>query len=412
MRRWTVFVAALVVLSMLLPGDFSLAKSTQTEQSEKKTAAKVESSAKSSAKKDGGQSSKSTRNAKAESKKDVANQSSKTGAKAEGKAGSKSAGKPEAKSDAKSGEKAADTAKSKSASKGKKRAAGEARESRQAKAAPPALPDSYKGEFGVDTKAALVMDMQTGRVLFAQEPDMPIPPASLTKVLTLFLINERLREGTLKLDESIPVSQEASHAGGSTMRLKTGESVTLDDLIKGIAIASANDGCVAVAEYLGKGDTHPFVEAMNRKAKEIGMANSQFFNPNGLPAEGQVTTARDMAVLAQTYLKTFPETLSIHSMTEFTRNNRVRHNSNSLLGKVEGVDGLKTGFVCASGFNIVVTAKRGDTRLVAVVLGAKNRRIREREATRLVEEGFKIVAAEKSGSHQQVAMHGKDPMPH
>lgn len=411
MRRWTVFVAALVVLSMLLPGDFSLAKSTQTDQSEKKTAAKAESSAKSSVKKDGGQSSKSTRNAKAESKKDVASQSSKTGAKAEGKAGAKSAGK----SEVKSGDKAADTARSKSASKGKKRAAGEARESReprQAKAAPPALPDSYKGEFGVDTKAALVMDMQTGRVLFAQEPDMPIPPASLTKVLTLFLINERLREGTLKLDESIPVSQEASHAGGSTMRLKTGESVTLDDLIKGIAIASANDGCVAVAEYLGKGDTHPFVEAMNRKAKEIGMANSQFFNPNGLPAEGQVTTARDMAVLAQTYLKTFPETLSIHSMTEFTRNNRVRHNSNSLLGKVEGVDGLKTGFVCASGFNIVVTAKRGDTRLVAVVLGAKNRRIREREATRLVEEGFKIVAAEKGGSHQQVAMHGKDPMPH
>ncbi|KAF0235390.1 MAG: D-alanyl-D-alanine carboxypeptidase [Desulfovibrionaceae bacterium] len=424
MRRWTVFVAALVVLSMLLPGDFSLAKSTQTDHSEKKTAAKAESSVKSSPKKDGGQSSKSTRSAKSESKKDVAKQSSQTGgqtggqagAKSDGKAGSKSAGKPEAKSDAKSGEKAADTAKSKSASKSKKRAASEPRESReprQAKAAPPALPDSYKGEFGVDTKAALVMDMQTGRVLFAQEPDMPIPPASLTKVLTLFLINERLREGSLKLDETIPVSQEASHAGGSTMRLKTGESVTLDDLIKGIAIASANDGCVAVAEYLGKGDTHPFVEAMNRKAKEIGMANSQFFNPNGLPAEGQVTTARDMAVLAQTYLKTFPETLSIHSMTEFTRNNRVRHNSNSLLGKVEGVDGLKTGFVCASGFNIVVTAKRGDTRLVAVVLGAKNRRIREREATRLVEEGFKIVAAERGGSHQQVAMsHGKDPMLH
>jgi len=395
MRRWTVFAAALVVLSMLLPGDFSLAKSTQTA---KKTTAQTESSSKSSAKKDGGSSSKTTRSAKAESKKDAAKHTSK----AESKTGAKSGAKAES-----------GAAKSKHEPKGKKRAAGDAREPRQAKAAPPALPDSYKGEFGVDTKAALVMDMQTGRVLYAQEPDMPIPPASLTKVLTLFLINERLREGSLKLDEAIPVSQEASHAGGSTMRLKTGETVTLDDLIKGIAIASANDGCVAVAEYLGKGDTHPFVEAMNRKAKEIGMTSSQFFNPNGLPAEGQVTTARDMAVLAQTYLKTFPETLSIHSMTEFTHNNRVRHNSNSLLGKVEGVDGLKTGFVCASGFNIVVTAKRGETRLVAVVLGAKNRRIREREATRLVEEGFKIVAAEKSGSHQQVAMtHGKDSMPH
>lgn len=398
MHRWTVFAAALIVLSILLPGDLSLAKSNQTEI---KTAAQVSGSARSSTARDSGVSSKSARSAKAESKKEVSKQSvSKQSAKSES-----SVAQADRKAPRTDG-KAAQSTRTKSKSKGRKADADGAAEKpvRRAKAAPPALPDSYKGEFGVDTKAAMVMDMETGRVLFAQEPDMPIAPASLTKVLTLYLINERLREGSLKRDEPITVSPEASHAGGSTMRLKTGETVTLDDLIKGIAIASANDGCVAVAEYLGKGDVHPFVDAMNRKAKEIGMANSQFFNPNGLPAEGQVTTARDMAVLAQTYLKTFPETLSIHSMTEFTHNNRVRHNSNSLLGKVEGVDGLKTGFVCASGFNIVVTAKRGDTRLVAVVLGAKNRRIREREATRLVEEGFKIVAAEKSGSHQQVAM--------
>ncbi|MFP5239018.1 MAG: D-alanyl-D-alanine carboxypeptidase family protein, partial [Acidobacteriota bacterium] len=267
-----------------------------------------------------------------------------------------------------------------------------------------AQPDSNKGEFGVDTKAALVMNMETGHVLFAQEPDLAIPPASLTKVLTLYILNELIQAGNIKPEQVIPVSQEASHAGGSTMRLRTGEQVTLDELMKGIAVASANDGCVAVAEYLGQGDTHPFVEAMNRKAKEIGMANSQFFNPNGLPADGQVTTARDMALLAQAYLKRFPQTLAVHSMTEFTHNNRVRHNSNSLLGKVEGVDGLKTGFVCASGFNIVVTARRGDTRLVAVVLGAKNRRIREREATRLIEEGFKIVAAQKQLEVKHVAM--------
>ncbi|WP_243312086.1 serine hydrolase [Fundidesulfovibrio agrisoli] len=267
-----------------------------------------------------------------------------------------------------------------------------------------AQPDSNKGEFGVDTKAALVMDIETGHILFAQEPDLTIPPASLTKVLTLYILNELIQSGSIKPEQVISVSQEASHAGGSTMRLRTGEQVTLDELMKGIAVASANDGCVAVAEYLGKGDTHPFVEAMNSKAKEIGMANSQFFNPNGLPADGQVTTARDMALLAQAYLKRFPQTLAVHSMTEFTHNNRVRHNSNSLLGKVEGVDGLKTGFVCASGFNIVVTARRGDTRLVAVVLGAKNRRIREREATRLIEEGFKIVAAQKQLEVKHVAM--------
>lgn len=269
------------------------------------------------------------------------------------------------------------------------------------------LPVSYTGEFQLDTKASLLMDMKNGRVLYAQEADLPIPPASLTKVLTLYLLNEYIQAGKMRVDETIPVTQEASHQGGSTMRLRTGEQVPLEELIKGIAIASANDGCMAVAQYLGHGDPAPFIAAMNAKAKELGMTNSVFFNPNGLPAEGQVTTARDMALLAKQYLERFPETLSIHSSTEFTYKNRVRHNSNSLLGKVEGVDGLKTGFVCASGFNIVVTAKRGDTRLVAVVLGAKNRRVREREATRLVEEGFRIVAAElRQGDDKQVALSG------
>jgi D-alanyl-D-alanine carboxypeptidase (penicillin-binding protein 5/6) len=366
MRRWTVFAAALIILTMLFQVEIVSAKSGT---SEKKSDKQTHSPSKSSSSKSGS--------------------ASKSSSKDEKKHSSKEASKKEA-----AGQE------HKSSHKGKKSRAADV----AAKPAVAPLPDSYKGEFGVDTKAAMVMDMETGKVLFAQEPDATIPPASLTKVLTLYLLNERLKAGTLRLDETVPVSQEASHAGGSTMRLKTGENVSVDDLIKGIAVASANDGCVAVAQYLGKGDITPFVEEMNKKAKELGMVNSQFFNPNGLPAEGQVTTARDMAVLAQAYLRKFPETLSIHSMTEFTHNNRVRHNSNSLLGKVEGVDGLKTGFVCASGFNIVVTARRGDTRLVAVVLGAKNRRVREREATRLVEEGFKIVAAEKGQSGKHVAM--------
>ncbi|WP_243359782.1 D-alanyl-D-alanine carboxypeptidase family protein [Fundidesulfovibrio terrae] len=366
MRRWTVFAAALIILTMLFQVQPVLAKSGT---SEKKSDKQVHSPSKSS-------SSKSASSSKA-SKKEEKKHSSKDASKKEPA-----------------------TQEHKSSRKGKKSHGAEA----LARPAAVPLPDSFKGEFGVDTKAAFAVDMENGKVLFAQEPDAPIPPASLTKVLTLYLLNERLKAGTLRLDEVVTVSQEASHAGGSTMRLKTGESVTVEELIKGIAVASANDGCMAIAQYLGNGDYHPFVEEMNRKAKELGMTNSQFFNPNGLPAEGQVTTARDMATLAQAYLTKFPETLSIHSMTEFTHNNRVRHNSNSLLGKVEGVDGLKTGFVCAAGFNIVVTARRGDTRLVAVVLGAKNRRVREREATRLVEEGFKIVAAEKGQSGKHVAM--------
>ena len=371
MRRWTVFVAALTILIMFFQAGPVLAKS---ETSDKKSDKQVHSSSKSSS-----QSASSSKSSGKEEKKHSSSKESskKHASKHEGKVSKETA---------------------KESPKAKKRQAAEA----PARIAP--VPDSYRGEFGVDTKAAMAMDIESSKVLFAQEADQPIPPASLTKVLTLYLIQERLKAGTLRLDEVVPVSQDASHAGGSTMRLKTGESVTVEELIKGIAVASANDGCVAIAQYLGKGDIAPFVEEMNRKAKELGMTNSHFFNPNGLPAEGQVTTARDMATLAQAYLTKFPETLSIHSMTEFTHNNRVRHNSNSLLGKVEGVDGLKTGFVCASGFNIVVTARRGDTRLVAVVLGAKNRRVREREATRLVEEGFKIVAAEKGQSGKHVAM--------
>ena len=370
MRRWMAYVAALIIITMIFPAGTGWAKSSPDD---KKQSTQVQTSTHSSSSKSSASSSKSSK--KKEKKHSSAKHSSKDAAKAQEPAKAKT--------------------------KGKKR---HARADAPLTPASVPLPDSYKGEFGVDTKAALVTDIESKKVLFAQEPDVPIPPASLTKVLTLYLIKERIQAGTLRPDELIPVSQEASHAGGSTMRLKTGEMVPLEELIKGIAVASANDGCVAIAQYLGKGDIQPFVDEMNRKAQELGMTSTHYFNPNGLPAEGQVTTARDMGILAQAYLSRFPEMLAIHSMTEFTHNNRVRHNSNSLLGKVEGVDGLKTGFVCASGFNIVVTAKRGDTRLVAVVLGAKNRRIREREATRLVEEGFKIVAAEKGAPGKHLAM--------
>ena len=381
MRKWMVFPSLVIVpliLSIVLFGPLAAqAKKAGEEKKSSKTGAVA-----SSGKKSGDSKSASTASAKSHDAKHATHVKS-----------AKSAPDKSAKETAKAGH---------VGKKGKHR---QAAESAPVKAAP--LPASYTGEFQLDTKASLLMDMKSGRVLYAQEADTPIPPASLTKVLTLYLLNEFIQAGKMRADEIIPVTQEASHQGGSTMRLRTGEQVPLEELIKGIAIASANDGCMAVAQYLGKGDPAPFIAAMNAKAKELGMSNSVFLNPNGLPAEGQVTTARDMAILAKQYLERFPETLSIHSTTEFTHNNRVRHNSNSLLGKVEGVDGLKTGFVCASGFNIVVTAKRGETRLVAVVLGAKNRRVREREATRLVEEGFRIVAAELRQDDKQVAVAGK-----
>jgi D-alanyl-D-alanine carboxypeptidase (penicillin-binding protein 5/6) len=243
----------------------------------------------------------------------------------------------------------------------------------------------------IRAKAAFLLDMNTGRVLYSQDADKPIAPASITKVLTLYLTREALAQGRLRPDTTIPVSSLAVHTGGSTMSLYKGEKVPVSELIKGISVVSANNACVAVAEYMGKGNSRAFVARMNATARALGMTHSEFKNPNGLPASGQFTTARDIAKLSASYLRRFPESLAIHSMTSYTYNGVTHHNANSLLGRYEGVDGLKTGFVCASGYNITATAKRGKTRLVAVVLGAANPIIRETETAKLLDYGFTTV---------------------
>ncbi|WP_428562859.1 MAG: D-alanyl-D-alanine carboxypeptidase family protein [Solidesulfovibrio sp. DCME] len=301
------------------------------------------------------------------------------------------------KGQAKSVKKAAATEAPKKARKGKKAAAAAA-----------AAEENEEGDIGVcavptlTVKSAMLWNMTTGELLYEQNPDVQIPPASLTKVLTLYIIFDAIRQGKLRPWDVVDVSERAATQGGSNMRLHRGESVKVTDLIKGIAVASANDACMAMADYLENGNVDAFVALMNDTAKRLGMANSVFFNPNGLPADGQLTTARDMLRLAAAYLEQFPKALTIHSMQFFTHNNRQRHNANSLLGRYEGVDGLKTGFVCASGYNIIATAKRGDTRLIAVVLGSRNPRVRERETAKLLDKGFKIVTAQKAGQKPPV----------
>jgi len=265
--------------------------------------------------------------------------------------------------------------------------------------------DPFPSQVFVRAKAALLMDMNTGEILYSLNPDESIAPASLTKLLTLYLIREALQQNKIGPNELIPVSQQASHTGGSRMSLRKGEMAPLDELIKGISVVSANDACEAVAEYFGQGDPQAFIDRMNDKAKLLGMTHSTFKTPNGLPAPGQYTTARDILMLSTDYLHRFPEALAIHSLLNYTHNNRTHTNSNTLLGKFPGVDGLKTGFVCESGYNIVATAKRGDTRLLAVVLGSPSKGVRERETEKLLDHGFAIVA-DNSGSHRtQLAYH-------
>ena len=240
-------------------------------------------------------------------------------------------------------------------------------------------------------KSAMLINASTGKVLYAKNPDRPMQPASLTKILTLYLVHEAITQGKIHPTDRVKISTNAQITGGSSMYLVDQTEVVLDDLIKGIAVVSANDASIAVAEHLG-GSIDSFVRMMNAKAKVLNMKRSHFVNPNGLPARGQVSTARDILKLSRAYIRDFPEALQIHSMQEYTFANITQKNSNTLLGQSEDVDGLKTGFVRAAGFHLVATAKRGDTRLIAVVMGEKNPKIRTRDTTRLLEQGFRMVA--------------------
>ena len=242
----------------------------------------------------------------------------------------------------------------------------------------------------LNVRSAILMDMRTGRILVAQNANAPIQPASITKVLTLYLADEAIRDGRVRPGDQVKISRKAGRTGGSKMFIEAGSEIPLEELLKGMAVVSANDASVAVAEYIG-GDVERFVARMNRKARQLGMTRSFFKNPNGLPARGQVTTARDMLILASDYLQRFPESLDLHSQQYFTYRDITQRNRNSLLRHYPNADGLKTGWVVKAGYHIVATAKRGDTRLIAVVMGAKTPSIRARETEKLLDEGFRMV---------------------
>lgn len=245
----------------------------------------------------------------------------------------------------------------------------------------------------LDVGSAIMIDQASRRVLYEQNADADIPPASLTKVISMYVALDHVRAGKVSLADKVTISSRAARTGGSRMFLKKGETVTLDELLTGMAVSSGNDASVAVAEHVA-GSTERFVQLMNAKARALGMTNTQFRNVNGLPAAGQKTSARDMAKLATSYLATHPQALRYHSMRFIRHNKVITTNKNPMLGNCEGADGLKTGWVCASGYNLISTVKRGNTRIVAVVLGAQNSQIRGQEMNRLVEAGFKTLRGE------------------
>jgi D-alanyl-D-alanine carboxypeptidase len=250
--------------------------------------------------------------------------------------------------------------------------------------------DLSKAEERLAIRSAILFDMTTDRILYTHNADAPVQPASITKVLSLYIATEAIRQGNVHPGDPVKISRKAGRTNGSKMFLRAGSTIPLKELLKGMAVVSANDASVAVAEYID-GDVDGFVKRMNGKARELGMTSSVFVNPNGLPAKGQVTTARDVLTLACDYMRRFPESLNIHSQQYFTYRDITQHNSNNLLMLYPNVDGLKTGWVRKAGYHIIATAKRGDTRLIAVVMGAKNRAIRTRETERLLDEGFRMI---------------------
>jgi len=268
------------------------------------------------------------------------------------------------------------------------------------------FPFLYPGESMASyicCKSAVLINAADGKVMYEQNADLPIPPASVTKILTLYLVFDAIKHGQVHPWDLVKVSTRAANTGGSRMGLRAGKQVPLEELIKGIAVVSGNDAAVAAAEHLS-GNVEAFVEKMNVKARELGMENSEFKTPNGLPAKGQFTTARDLSKLSLSYIQHYPEALHIHSMTSYTYGNSSHHNANRLLGSCPGVDGIKTGFVCASGFNLSATAKRGDVRLIAVVLGARAPWVRTVETEKLLEAGFEKMTADTAdtGSVEQI----------
>ncbi|MCL2789013.1 MAG: D-alanyl-D-alanine carboxypeptidase [Desulfobulbus sp.] len=243
--------------------------------------------------------------------------------------------------------------------------------------------------------SALLIEADSGKVLFEANADAKLYPASVLKLMDLYVILQRIGQGTLKLDEMVQVTTEAAKTGGSQVYLDPKEQFSVEDLLYALMVQSANDAAVALATHIA-GSKDGFVVLMNQKAQELGMKNTKFHSVHGLPpSEGQepdVTTARDLAILCRALAKQ-PEALKYTSTRSkgFREDKFMMHNHNKLLGQLAGCDGFKTGYYQAAGFSIAVTAQRGGVRMIAVVMGSKDRKVRDAKATELINKGFTIV---------------------
>ena len=249
-----------------------------------------------------------------------------------------------------------------------------------------------QGPINISSKTAILMDVGSGQILFEKNPHEKLPPASVTKVMTMLLIVEALDSGKIKLDDEVQISERASEMGGSQIFLEPGETQKVDDLLKGIAVASANDACVAMAEYVG-GSEEEFVAMMNNKAKQLGMNDTNFSNTNGLPIENHYTSAHDIAIMSRELLKHDKITKYLTTWMDQIVVGKKKTtiglaNTNKMIKHYQGATGVKTGFTQEAKYCLSASAKRGETHLVAVTLGAPTTQERFKDSSSLLSYGF------------------------
>jgi D-alanyl-D-alanine carboxypeptidase len=238
-----------------------------------------------------------------------------------------------------------------------------------------------------NAEAQLLVDAATGKVLHAENATYPWYPASLTKLMTVYTTLKSIRDGKVTLDTLLTYSKNAAAQPPTKMGFKVGTQVTIDNALKMLMVKSANDIAVAIAEGVG-GSIDGFADMMNTNAHALGMTQSNFVNPNGLPAENHYTSARDLAILARALIHDFPQYDMYWHISSIRYGKRVYHNYNKLIDRYPGADGMKTGFICASGYNLVASATRNGRRLIAVVLGSWSGAVRTQKAAQLLETGF------------------------
>ncbi|MDQ0339162.1 D-alanyl-D-alanine carboxypeptidase (penicillin-binding protein 5/6) [Caldalkalibacillus uzonensis] len=246
-------------------------------------------------------------------------------------------------------------------------------------------------DLAPEAKSAILMDMDTGTVIYEKDADLRLPPASITKIMTMLLVMEAIESGELNWSDKVRTSERAASMGGSQIFLEAGEEMTVEDLMKGIAIASGNDATVAIAEHIA-GTEENFVRMMNEKAKQLGLENTHFANTNGLPADHHYTSARDIAIMSRALLKYEDITRLTSLYEDYLRQDTDRPfwlvNTNRLVKFYKGMDGLKTGYTSEAKYCLAATAKRGDMRMIAVVMGTPTPKVRNKNVVQMLDYAF------------------------